>query len=86
MHKPEEKKHDMSHLNYAKLFTTPANQTFLALRTLFFSGTIFSQFNDEKVYRFDEQLVRSENLSVTYQPTDNLWRQEYDLFHSIIIV
>lgn len=85
MHKPEEIKHDMSHLNYAKLFTTPVNQTFLALRTLFFSGTIFSQFNDE-VYRFDEQLERSENLSVTYQPTGNLWRQEYDLFHSIVIV
>lgn len=86
MHKPEGIKHDMSHLNYAKLFTTPVNQTFLALRTLFFSGTIFSQFNDEKVYHFDEQLVRSENLSVTYQPTGNLWRQEYDFFHSIIIV
>lgn len=74
MHKPEEIKHDMSHLNYAKLFTTPVNQTFLALRTLFFSGTIFSHFNEDKVYRFDEQLVRSENLSVTYQATCNLWR------------
>lgn len=65
MHKPERIKHDMSHLNYAKLFTTPVNQTFLALRTLFFSGTIFSQFNDENTYHSDEQLVRSENLSVT---------------------
>lgn len=76
----------MSHLNYAKLFTTPVNQTFLALRTRFFSGTIFRLFNDEKVYRFDEQLLRSENLSVIYQPTSNLWRQEYDLFHIITIV
>lgn len=40
----------------------------------------------KKVYCFDEQLVRSENLRVTYQPTGNLWRQEYDLFHSIVIV
>lgn len=85
MHKPEEIKHDMSHLNYTKLFTTPVNQTFLALRTLFFSGTIFSQFNDEEVYHFDEQLVGSENFSLTYQPTGNR-RQGYDLFHSTVIV
>lgn len=34
MHKPEEIKHDMSHLNYAKLFTTPVNQTFFWLLEL----------------------------------------------------
>lgn len=75
----------MSHLNYTVIYN-PCQPNFLALRTLFFSGTIFSQFNDEKVYHFDEQLVGSENFSLTYQPTGNLWRQEYDLFHSITIV
>lgn len=76
MRNPGGIKHDTSHLNDVKLFTTSVNETFLALGTLFFSGTIFCEFNEEEVYRFHGQLVRSENLSIIYQPTPSLWRQQ----------